>query len=53
MLNLISEAASTSADNPIAVVAFAIACFWFYLHTSKKDRDHEIKMKQLDNEKKK
>lgn len=51
MLNTISTIASSSGDSPFAVVAFAIACAWFYLHLSKKDNEHEIKMKQLENEK--
>lgn len=53
MLNEISLVASTSADNPIAVIMFVIGCVWFYLHTSKKDNEHELKMKQLENEKEK
>jgi hypothetical protein len=53
MLNFISTVTSTSSENPIAVIAFVIGCTWFYLHTSKKDNEHEIKMKQLDNEKEK
>lgn len=52
MLNTISTVASSSGESPIAVIAFAIGCVWFYLHTSKKDNEHEIKMKQLENQKK-
>lgn len=53
VLNLISTVASSSSESPIAVIAFVIGCTWFYIHTSKKDNEHEVKMKQLDNEKKK
>jgi uncharacterized membrane protein len=53
MLNAISTIASSSGESPIAVIAFVIGCAWFYLHTGKKDNEHEVKMKQLDNETKK
>ena len=46
----LSFVASSSGESPLAVIAFAIACWWLYFRMDKRDKEHKIKMKKLDQE---
>lgn len=51
---LLGMVASSNNEEPIlAVIAFFIACWLIYFRMDRSDKDHEIKIKKLNQKKKK
>lgn len=49
MQSIFAIVASANEGEPIiGVIAFAIAGWWVYFKMDKRDKDHEIKLKEMD-----
>jgi hypothetical protein len=54
MQSILAIVASSTGEEPvIAVIAFAIGCWWVYFKMDRSDKKHQIEMKKLDKDKEK